>query len=208
MRASKSLERLRKRQSAKLIRRALSSLLTAILVGASSNAIASEPPALPPADAPSGFAWYVFEAGDSACLRPLDWFVKTEVKGDTAALFVSKQDIDKEGKFDTGLTLNVLRGIRRKTGKAPSEYARAYLDELLAKHVQAKRFENAPQDGMPGIGAAYVDSESSPPVVIYTFLLADDEYDILRLFILEAPQEDWAAVWARGQQMLDCRIRR
>jgi hypothetical protein len=178
------------------------------LAGVASFAIADDPPSTPPADAPSGFAWYVFEAGDSACLRPLEWFVKTEVKGDTAALFVSKQDIDKEGKFDTGLTLNVLRGIQKKTGRAPSQYARTYLDELLAKHEDAKRFENPPQDGMPGIGAAYVDSSASPPVVIYTFLLADDARDTLRLFILEAPQEDWAAVWARGQQMLNCRIRR
>ena len=160
------------------------------------------------ADAPSGFEWYVFEAGDSACLRPLEWFVKAEVKGDTAALFMSKENIDKEGKFETGLSLNVIRKSHAKTGKSPSQYARAYLDELVSAHDDAQRFENPPQDGMPGIGATYLDQKASPPVVIYTFLLADDASDILRIFILEAPQREWAEVWARNEKILHCRIRR
>ena len=159
-------------------------------------------------DAPSGFEWYVFEAGDSACLRPLDWFVKSELEGDTAALFISKENIDEVGKFETGLTLNVIRKIRAKTGESPSQYARLYVDELVAKHDDAKRFENPPQQDMPGVGAAYVDEEASPPLVIYTFLLADDANDILRIYILEAPQSDWADVWARSEKMLNCRIRR
>jgi hypothetical protein len=104
--------------------------------------------------------------------------------------------------------LNVLRKIQNKTGKAPSQYARIYLDELLVNHKDAERFENPPQDGMPGIGAAYVDDAASPPVVIYTFLLADDKHDTLRLFILESPKEEWAGVWALGKQMLNCRIQR
>ena len=61
---------------------------------------------------------------------------------------------------------------------------------------------------MPGIGAAFRDNQPIPPIVIYTFLLADDANDVLRIFILEAPAQDWAEVWARGKKMLDCKIRR
>jgi hypothetical protein len=188
--------------------RALIRSISLILVGIVPCAFPADRLSSPFNDAPSGFEWYVFEAGDSACLRPLDWFVKTEVAGDTAALFMSKEDIDKDGMFETGLTLNVIRKIHAKTGKSPSQYARVYLDELLAKYDDVERFENPPQDGMPGIGAAYLDQDSSPPVVIYTFLLADDASDILRIFILEAPQRDWAEVWARDEKILRCRIRR
>ena len=188
--------------------RTLIRFIAITLLGTAPCAFPADRQSSPVNDAPSGFEWYVFEAGDSACLRPLDWFVKTEVGGDTAALFFSKEDIDKDGKFETGLTLNVIRKIHAKTGKAPSQYARIYLDELLANHGDAKRFENPPQEGMPGIGAAYVDQEASPPIVIYTFLLADDASDVLRIFILEAPQQDWAEVWARNEKILNCRIRR
>ncbi len=167
---------------------------------------AAEPPEA--SGAPEGFQWYVFEEGDSACLYPRDWFVKTEVQGDTAALFFSKESIDKEGRFRTGLTLNVARRIQAKSGTTPSQYAKTYLEALLARHADAKRFENPPQDGMPGIGAAYVDKEPLPPVVIYTFLLADDENDVLRIFILESPQAEWTETWALGEHMLDCKIRR
>ena len=188
--------------------RALIRFISLALIGIAPCAFPADRLSSSFSDAPSGFEWYVFEAGDSACLRPLGWFVRTEVVGDTAALFMSKEDIEKEGKFETGLTLNVVRKIHAKTGKSPSQYARVYLDELLAKHDDAKRFENPAHDGMPGIGAAYLDQGASPPVVIYTFLLADDESDILRIFILEAPQEDWAEVWARNEKILNCRIRR
>jgi hypothetical protein len=177
------------------------------LFAVASGVLATEqPPAID--DAPSGFEWYVFEAGKSACLRPLDWFVRTEVKGDTAAVFFSKENIDEAGKFETGLTLNVARRIHERTGRSPTQYAAAYLDVLLEKHPDAKRFENPDHDGMRGIGAAYLDESASPAVVIYTFLLSDDESDILRIFILESPQKDWEEVWARGQQMLNCRIQR
>lgn len=158
--------------------------------------------------APRGYEWYVFEPGKLACLRPLDWFVKTEVKGDTAALFFSKEDIDREGQFKTGMTLNVVRGIHKKTGKPPSLYAKSFLEALIEKHPDARRIENLDQSGMPGIGTTYLDREAFPDVVVYTFLLPDDESDILRVFILESPQEDWAQVWASRRQMLDCRIRR
>jgi hypothetical protein len=182
-------------------------VVLALALAAGGRALSGDQPA-GFADAPTGYEWYVFEAGKSSCLRPLDWFAKTEVKGDTAALFLSKEDIDKEGEFKTGLTLNVMRGIQRKTGKLPTLYAEDYLHALLEKHPDATRVENPAQSGMLGIGAAYLDKKASPAVVIYTFLLSDDESDILRIFILESPQEDWAQVWKTRQQMLNCRVRR
>ena len=118
--------------------RTLIRIITMVLIGTTSCVFAAEETLPAPEKPPDGFEWYVFEAGNTACLRPLDWFVKTEVQGDTAALMVSKENLEKESEFKTGLTLNVVRRIQAKTGRAPSQYARVYLDALLEKHGDAK----------------------------------------------------------------------
>jgi hypothetical protein len=165
-------------------------------------------PADEPPEAPPGFEWYVFEEGDTACLHPREWFVKAELHGDTVAMFFSKENIDKEGEFKTGLSVNIIRRIEARMGRPPSQYARALLDVLNERYPDAERIENASQDGMPGIGLVYVDEARQPTIVVYNFLLADDENDVLRVYVLESPQADWKQIWELGKTMLDCRIRR
>lgn len=157
-------------------------------------------------DAPEGYEWYVFEEGNTACLRPREWFVRTEVKGDTAAMFFSKEDIDKEGEFETGLTLNVVSRIQARTGRPPSQYARDYLDEFLEKYPDAQRFEEPPQYGMKVISAALINDVS--PVFMITKLLADDQADVLRIFILEFSRGAWYENYAMTNRFFDCKIRR
>jgi hypothetical protein len=161
-----------------------------------------------PPEIPTNFEWYTFEEGDTACPHPRGWFVKTEVHGDTSAMFFSKENIDEEGEFKTGLSLNIVRRIKAKSGQTPSEYARSVFDALVSRHPDAERVENPAQHGMPGLGLKYVDSSRPTTIVVYNFLLADDENDVLRLFILESPQADWAQTWELGKTILNCRIRR
>jgi hypothetical protein len=161
-----------------------------------------------PPEIPADYEWYTFEEGDTACPHPRGWFVKTESRGDTSAMFFSKENIDEQGEFKTGLTLNVVRGIKAKTGQPPSGYARAILDALVAQFPDAERVENSEQHGMPGIGLKYVDDRRQPTIVVYNFFLADDGNDVLRFFILESPQTEWTQTWQVGKTMLQCRIRR
>src|SRR5262245_60135183 len=114
--------------------------IAASLLLASATALPETPAGFPAA--PAGFEWYVFTEGNTACLRPLDWHVKTEVKGDTAAMFISKEDIDKEGEFKTGFTLNVASNVLKRSGQSPSQFAQAYLDGILERLPDAKKIEN------------------------------------------------------------------
>lgn len=160
------------------------------------------------ADAPAGYEWYLFEAGDSACLRPQGWFVKTEVQGDTAALFISKEDIDKEGEFKTGFSLNVARRVKAKSGQSPSQYAAAVVDILAKQFSGAEYFELPEQNGIRGIGLRYRDKSRVPTVVVHNVLLTDDERDVMRLMVLESPEDGWAETWRIGESILNCRIRK
>lgn len=177
--------------------------LVPLLVALTVSVRAEDPPEIP-----ADFEWYTFAEGDIACPRPRGWFVKTELHGDTVAMFFSKENIDKEGEFKTGLSVNIVRRIKARMGRSPSRYARALLDLLNQRYPDAERIENASQDGMPGIGLVYVDDARQPAIVVYNFLLADDENDVLRAYVLESPQADWEQTWALGKIMLDCRIRR
>src|SRR5215471_19269896 len=79
---------------------------------------------LPPA--PSGFSWQRLDTIKCAVLKPDGWFFKQTRKGQTDGFFITKEDIDKAGVFQTGLTLNCIRDVPKKTGKTPSEYAASF----------------------------------------------------------------------------------
>lgn len=57
---------------------------------------------------------------------PQGWHFKEESKSDTRAFFITQEDIDRKGEFETGLTLNV---AHLKQDKA-QEYAAAFIAEL------------------------------------------------------------------------------
>src|SRR6266850_7673678 len=87
---------------------------------------------LPPP--PSGFSWQQFPPIKSALLKPDGWYFKQSKKGQTDAFFITKEDIDKAGAFKTGLTLNCIRDVLKKSGKSPSVYAASLADAAAAKH--------------------------------------------------------------------------
>ena len=184
--------------------RSLAAAALALMVSATGASQAISAEADGATEAPPGYTWYEFSAGDSAYLRPNGWFIKTEVKGDTATLAISKENIEVRGSFDTGLTVNVVRKIKAKTGVKPSEYSVAYLGKLMeSKKDVLTRFSTPPQSGFSGLGARYRDSEPPPATIVHTYLLADDEADVLRIIIFEAPEKDWDAAWVHGEKMLN-----
>lgn len=151
--------------------------------------------------APSGFVWVAFEEAKSAFLKPDGWFVKREVRDGTAALFISKEDIEAVGQFETGLTLNYIDDVRKKVGQSPSKYAAGMLGVMASQLTVLKSLEE--EDIAPGI-AGYTlrcKSGSGPPKIMHYFILADDSADTLRLIIFEAPFAKWDEAWKVGELM-------
>src|SRR5438445_12096251 len=58
---------------------------------------------------PPGFTWQEIPELKAAFLKPNGWFFKREEQKGTLAYFITKEDIDKNGQFQTGLTINVFR---------------------------------------------------------------------------------------------------
>lgn len=143
------------------------------------------------------FLWSGSGPGESNFLQPKDWFLKKEHRSGTYAFFITKEDIDKEGGFETGLTVNVLKGISDKTESSASQYAHGFIS------IAAKKEENKvllkPWFVEVGPFKGYGVRVRDKVKVLHYFLIANDKNDTLFLTIFEAKPEEWDEAWKYGE---------
>lgn len=56
---------------------------------------------------PPGFTWQEIPELKAAFLKPNGWFFNREEQKGTLAYFITKENIETNGQFQTGLTVNV-----------------------------------------------------------------------------------------------------
>ena len=95
--------------------------------------------------------------------------MKKEKRGNTRALFLTKENIDKEDKFQTGLSVNVIFYFS-SSGNRPTSYAANYIMEIeKTRDIVLKPFLNKMADGIVGMGIRYRDV-SKEPIILITLL--------------------------------------
>jgi hypothetical protein len=165
--------------------------LSLMLVG---TVWAMELPA-PPAD----FSWIEVPEIKAAFLQPRGWYVKREVQGNTLALFITQEKIENEGRFKTGLTINVLR--HAKPGAAV-EYAAAFIGRLATQHnagdIWSREF-----GPLKGFGCRYKVGSTDDAPIAHTLMVANPRTGTLYLFLFEAPNATWADAWAKGEKIMN-----
>jgi ankyrin repeat protein len=149
--------------------------------------------------------------GRSALLKPDGWFFKEEqVVSDTDAYFISKEEIDKSGSFSTGLSLNVVYNIDKKTKLLPSQYAQVTFSKLknVADEVLFSSKRTQVTSKPPYVSAIlfWLRIKSTKPskevVVSHYFYVANDQTKTLWMFIFESPAEEWDEAWKTGKIMM------
>ncbi|MBN1550544.1 hypothetical protein JW979_03700 [bacterium] len=155
---------------------------------------------LPPA--PSGYSWKVILNDKSALLIPDGWFFKHETKAGTEAFFVTKEDINLNGVFKTGLTLNILKNIDAKSSMPPSVYAMKLMSEICSSNtvIKSSSGDNGPFKTFLFQVNSKNDNET---LIIHHVLAANDATGTLWLYIFEAPEEQWKEAWKTGEVMLN-----
>lgn len=146
---------------------------------------------------PAGFTWQEIPELKAALLKPEGWFYKREEQKGTLAYFISKEDIDKNGRFQTGLTVNVLH-LKKDSAV---ERGKGIIQEL-ATTKNVKAFE---QDAgsFRKFACLAKDTDSSGTTVMYTLAVANPKTNTLYLIVFESPESDWDAAWKVGKQMVD-----
>jgi len=153
--------------------------------------------AMPFPTPPAGFTWQEVPELKAAFLKPDGWFYKREEQKGTLAYFITKENIDKDGRFQTGLTVNVFH-LKKDSAV---ERGKAIIQQLATtKNVEAFGTEVGP---FREFACLAKDTNSSGTVVIYTLAVANPKTNTLYLFIFESPESDWDTAWKLGKPMVD-----
>ena len=150
---------------------------------------------LPPA--PSGFTWQEVPELKAAFLKPDGWYFKRETQKGTLAYFITKEDIDKQGEFQTGLTVNVFK-LKKDSAVEPAKYM---IDQLAdSKHAEKWAKAVGP---FREFGCRTKDTDASGTIVVETTTIANPKTNTLYLFVFESPESDWETAWKTGAKIMD-----
>jgi hypothetical protein len=152
---------------------------------------------LPPA--PDGFSWERLPVIRATVLRPKGWFFKHEGNKATQAYFVTKESIEKGGKYETGLTI---QAMRMRKGVKPSQFAEKYAETIVKSgQVDVEKTWKAEGGPFQTLGSRYV-THGDPPHHQQSLLIANDKTGTLYIILFESPQSQWDEAWKLGQPML------
>jgi hypothetical protein len=149
--------------------------------------------------APSGFAWREVPEIKAAFLVPSGWQFRRHTQVSTLALFVTPEGFDKDGRFSTGLTINVMRNAKPGTAV---QYADAFIARLAADkqtgEVWARQF-----GPFKGYGCRYKTTTDRDMSIVHTLMVANPKTGTLYLFVFEAPAASWSTAWAKGEKIME-----
>lgn len=158
--------------------------------------------ALPPA--PGGFKWVALYEIDGAILQPNGWhFRKDSSAPGTHAYFITKQKIrGKDGQFQTGYSLNVVKGVKAKTGKTPTEYAGILMEELKGKGKYKDEGRKKINEYFENFYVSLLLEDSAGKTIMAYSVTANNKTDAIYIAFFEAPFENWDAEKAAGLRIL------
>lgn len=157
---------------------------------------------LPPA--PKGYEWIRCGDNKMGLLKPTGWFHRSKQQGDTETHSVSIEDSRKNGIFESGLTLNIIKHVDRKTGAPASEYAKKFINQVCEETtVLIDIFSKPPMGPFKSFGCRIrSQKEGDIPIVIHFFILANDKKGTLFLYQFEAPESSWDEAWKTGEVLM------
>lgn len=154
---------------------------------------------------PEGLAWQLLPEVRGACLLPSGWYFRAEESDANTAYFLTVENIAEAGSFQTGMTVNVVRNIDKRTGKRARTYA---LDFIQARKKMGKETVLLSKEVRRGIFAGALLRSSAPRpeggnAIIHTLVLGNTRTQTLYLLIFESPESSWEEAWKLGQVMLE-----
>lgn len=159
---------------------------------------------LPPE--PKGFSWRSVKSLQAAFLVPEQWFVKEEAKGETSALFITKESIKAQGSFQTGFSVNAIRRFAHTSGVSPSIYATQWIQKMTQSSESAWGVGPAgDQVHLRGAGGFFIhrSQHGAGNLVMRALALGNDRTGTLYLIMFESPEAEWERAKAIGAVIMD-----
>lgn len=168
----------------------LAAFILAILI--LQSAFATDRPA-----PPTGFTWQEIPELKTAFLKPDGWFFKRDEKKGTLAYFITKEDIDKNGRFQTGLTVNL---FRLKQDSAV-ERGQGMVEQIAGKHHAQSWSKQV--GAFQEFGCQIEDTDASGAIVMQVLAAANPKTNTLYLLLFESPEQEWDSAWKTGKQIIE-----
>jgi hypothetical protein len=157
---------------------------------------------LPPA--PPGFSWHSSSNGVGTFLKPESWFVLEEKKGNTNALFISREDIKEKGRFTVGFSVNQITSYSDNATGKPSLYAKGFIQKIIDKEGYEVLKKGVVKGGPSDMNIARVKGDNSGvKTIVHHIAIGMDDRDELYLISFEAPESEWEAYYDKAGPMLN-----
>lgn len=168
-----------------------------ILLSLSITTAHAEEPDLP--TPPAGFAWQWCEGVDVGILMPDQWHFKSHREDTTLGYFITQENIDKTGQFNTGLSLNVFPNVGQKNDALASDVAISYVRAAIQDKDSVLQII---QPSTVGTAKTFGCRIKKNGAIVHYFLVADDSRDVLYLFLFESLEDEWNEAWKTGEILL------
>ncbi len=143
--------------------------------------------------APKGFKWIMFQG--VSLRKPIEWGEYKTDKVYTSSI----ESVAKNGKFETGITIQRITNVRKSKGMLAIDYAVAYLKAFEADKNNKTLIRNF--GGTKEFGTIVYRYRNSPknlkPIIVHKFIIANDSEDSIAIITLEAPERIWNMIWEK-----------
>lgn len=152
---------------------------------------------LPPA--PAGYLWRSIEDIQSAFLVPASWhFKEVRAKG-TRSFFITRENIDERGGFETGLTINF---VQKGDEFDPVAYAAALVLEVVEHNEVLEEPFEAGGGTLKGYGCRVRTVTGAGPLIMQHLVIGNAKTGSLFVMFFESPEEEWEKAWAIAEPMM------
>jgi hypothetical protein len=152
---------------------------------------------------PNGYSWVECKDIKGAFLKPSGWFFKQATQGDTIGYFITKENIEALGSFETGLSVNVIPDIPRKKQIQASNFAAAYIKTAIQNREVFKKPWSTSMGPFEAYGVVLINHDSKQgDFVTHNLAIANDQTGTLYLLTFESPLNQWNSSWEIAEPML------
>jgi len=151
---------------------------------------------------PSGFSWVTSAIGIGSFLKPDGWYVSEETKGDTKALFISRENINSNSRFEVGLSVNQINNWSAKQSIKPSQYAKSYATKIAKTGEVIK--QTVVKGNFPDMNLVRIKGNNNGvSTIVHHIAIGMDDTDKVYLLSFEAPESQWEQMMEKGGPMLN-----
>ncbi|MFA6568376.1 MAG: hypothetical protein WCS96_09210 [Victivallales bacterium] len=148
-------------------------------------------------ESPKGFSWQQLPFVKASFLLPDGWIFKfvPDNREEKYLYYLTKDNIDQKGFYETGFEVRVIRGIPGKAkGKLPSEYSLEAVENTGKKVKFAKKW-NERKGIFKETGYIYADTSDEATVTVYRLYISNDSTGTVYILTFEGPTRAWDDLW-------------